>query len=397
MRILFVTPYYIPAYGFGGPVKVVADLARSLRKQGHEVTIATTDALDLHRRIAVKEDVIEGTTVHYFPNITTEAALRWNIYWPRGFRSWLAGHIHDFDVIHCHDFFTGLNIVVSDSACKAKVPYIVHPHGALIPIRQHARFTLSKRLWLRFFSKVLRRAAFVVASTEKEREEILANQHVPSSRVVVLPNGLDVEEVGRPLRDERILTHYGIQPNEPVVLYFGRLQFMKGLDISLRSLALIRELPWKYLIVGRDDGERSRLEKLAQQLGIADRILFLGPQFGKNLDRTLGLSALFLFNSRSESFPIAVLQACAAGLPAVLSPECRIPEVQSAQAGIVLTENTPEKTAQALRELLMDPERRLAMSQAGQRLVKEVFSLERVIDACLDLYQKSGVARMHTV
>lgn len=387
MRILFVTPYFVPAWGFGGPVKVVYDLAKSLHSRGHRVTVATTDVLDRTTRVGKDRDIVDGIEILYFRNISNTAAFRWNLYLPQGFGRWIKEHVQEFDIIHCHDLFTGLNVTVSAVAKRAGVPYILHPHGALIPARQDARFTFVKGLWLRAFHSVLDGAARVVSSTERERQEIISNQGVSGDRVVVIPNGLDTASVHRLLRSEDARARTGIRPGEYAVVYFGRIQFIKGIDISLRALALIRDLPWRFLIVGRDDGEVARLEALSKELGILDRVHFLGPKFGAELDEVLGFSELFLFNSRSESFSIAVLNACAAGLPVVLGPECRVPEVEEWNAGVVVSENTPIATAEVLRPLLPDALRLASMGTAGQRLIKEVFSLDRIVDRFLLLYQ----------
>lgn len=386
MRILLVTPYFIPAWGFGGPVKVVADLATELHHRGHHVTVATTDVLDAKKRIHISDDVLDGVPVKYFRNISTTAAFRWNVYAPRGFASWLKKNIQQFDVIHCHDFYTGLNVAVSRVASKAGVPYVIQPHGALIPIRQQAKFSWIKKLWLRMYPEVFGQASQVLASTIKEQQEIHQWQNVPIDRITVLPNGLDAASVGRPAARNDVRRQFGLSAKDFVVLYFGRIQYIKGVDISLQALAEIQDVPWKYIVVGRDDGQQEMLKTLSVTLGIADRVQFVGPKFGNELNQLLGISDVFLFNSRSESFPIAVLNACAAGLPAILSPECRLPEVEAVGAGVILSANTPSETARILRQLLPDMARRKMMSQAGPRLITEKFSLNRVVDQCLEIY-----------
>jgi len=386
MRILLVTPYYIPAWGFGGPVKVVSDLALALKKLDHDVTVATTDILDQHHRIPKHTDVIDGIPVYYFRNWSTTAAFRWNVYTPRNFSKWLEEHVTEFDVIHCHDFYTSLNVTVSRVAKRAGVPYLVQPHGALIPIRSTARFSWFKRVWLIIHARVLRDASKVIASTTLEQQEIHDFQGVDFSRLACIPNGLSAASVGRPVANPTVRKQFGIHSNEHVILYFGRIQYIKGIDISLRSLALLKDLAWKFIIVGRDDGQKAILEKLAKELGISQRVIFVGQKFGQALDKCIGISDVFLFNSRSESFPIAVLNACAAGLPVVLSPECRVPEVEDFGAGIVLAQNSPECTAEAIRAIIPDARRRDVMSAAGLRLIRQKFSLEKVVSQYVKVY-----------
>lgn len=387
MKVLLVTPYYIPAWGFGGPVKVVSDLALALNQLGHHVTVATTDILDKDQRISKHTDIIDGIPVYYFRNRSTVAAFRWNLYSPRGFSKWLGEHVTEFDVIHCHDFYTSLNVTVSRVAKHAGVPYLLQPHGALIPIRKSARFSWLKQAWLTIHARVLRDAAKVIASTTIEQQEIHDFQGVDFSRIACIPNGLSNASIGHPVSNPTERKQLGINPNEHIILYFGRIQHIKGIDISLRSLALLKDPPWKFIIVGRDDGQKVILEKLAEELGISQRVIFVGQKFGQALDKLIGISDVFLFNSRSESFPVAVLNACAAGLPVVLSRECRVPEVEDFGAGVVLVQNTPKCTAETLQPLLSDVPRRTFMGEAGQRLVREKFSLELIVKQYVGLYR----------
>ncbi len=387
MRILLVTPYYIPAWGFGGPVKVVSDLARELVKAGHQVTVVTTDAFEATRRISQTKDQIEGYTVLYFRNLNAWAAVRLNAYLPQGFARWLRRHIREFDVIHCHDYYTGLNAIVARIAPVAHVPFVVQPHGALISTRIQARFGWVKRWWLRRNRAVAKQAARIIASTDRERQELITTLDLPRDRVVVIPNGLDERAVKTLRPDERRRNQLGVQPSERVILYFGRIQYIKGVDITIEALARLKDIPWRFVLVGRDDGELTKLQDQARRLGVIDRLMFMGPQFGTDLKSLMSFSDVFVFNSRSESFPIAVLNACAAGLPMVLSPECRLPEVGEWKAGIVLTENTPEQTVNALRQILSDPTLQSTMRQSGQRLVRKKFTLRNVVSMCLELYR----------
>jgi glycosyltransferase involved in cell wall biosynthesis len=386
VKILFVTPYFVPAWSYGGPVKVVFELARNLQRKGHEVTVVTTDVFDKHARHPERSAEIDGIQVRYFPNVSNTLAFRFNAYLPRGFARWCEQHLREFDVIHCHDFYTALNVTVARLAPQYGVPYIVQPHGALNPDRRKAKFSFIKKIFLRAFKNVLLSAASIIASTDFEKEESIGSA-VPSCRekTLVIPNGLDVSQLSTPHKGMEVHRKLGIGKNEKMLIYFGRIQYIKGIDITLRALALV-DLPFKFLILGRDDGMLPKLKNLVNTLGLTDRVIFHEPTFGQAMKDILSSADLFLFNSRSEALPMTVLDAAAAGLPSILSPYCHVPEVATYGAGIVLEENSPKATASAIKQYFSSTIEPGETQERCHRMIVEKFNLEPITARFLHLY-----------
>lgn len=390
MKILLVTPYFVPAWTFGGPVKLVYELAVRLQAQGHQVTVATTDALTAQRRHDKQMDTMSGVEVIYFRNLNNWLAARMNAYIPLGFSSWCKKHLAEYDVVHCHDLFTWLNVVISREAPKRNIPFLIQPHGALNAVRVKSRMSWLKNMYLSMFRSVLARASIIVTSTTGERDqEIGTIDPAYLKKTQVVTNGLDVSQLQMPDRQSPVRKEFGITNDQPMILYFGRLQYIKGLDISLRALALVKDIPWKYVIVGHDEQVVTELKTLAINLGIADRVFFVGSTFGARMKAILAAADLFLFNSRSEGLPMAVLDACAAGLPSILSADCHVPEVGEFGAGIVLEHNTPEQTAEALRKYFLHPEHIPAKQQQCHEVIRQVFNLDKVAQRYVSLYQQS--------
>ncbi|OGD96108.1 hypothetical protein A3F02_00355 [Candidatus Curtissbacteria bacterium RIFCSPHIGHO2_12_FULL_38_9b] len=389
MKILFVIPYFAPAWSFGGPVKVVYDLSKEFIRQGHEVTVATTDVLTPKRRHDKKNDLLDGINIVYFKNISNFLAYKANLYLPIGFRAWLKKNIRNFDVIHSHDLYSGLNVAVSKIAPKFYTPFIIQPHGALNEIRMNARMKTPKALFLKIFANILKLSSIIIVSTDAEKNnEISRISEVLTRKTYVVPNGLNIGQLSLPKLNPKLRLRLGLKPEEKMIIYFGRIQFIKGLDISLKALALIKNIPYKFIVIGRDEGTLSSLKELAEEFQIKDRIIFLGPIFGKELSEHLGAADLFLFNSRSESLPMAVLDACAASLPVVISANCNLPEVEIFGAGIVLKENTPEETARAIITYFSNPASSIVMRQECHKLITDHFNLTTIAKQYLTLYKQ---------
>lgn len=391
MKILLVTPYFVPAWSYGGPVKLVYELALQLQKSGHQVTVVTTDVLDRTKRYSESSAVLEGVQVHYFKNISNTLAYRFNAYLPRGFKQWCRAHVHEYDVIHCHDAYTWLNVVIAREATRQGKPYFIQPHGALNATRVAARLRLAKKLFLSTFSFVLQRASGIIVSTQAEKDiEVARLDPGLVAKTSVVTNGVDTSQITPPIHDPILRQELGIQPDELFILYFGRLQQIKGIDISLEALALLPDVPWKFVIVGRDEGEQAGFEQQIAHHHLQDRVQFLGTVFGPRMKALLAAADVFLFTSRSEGLPMAVLDASAAGLPSILSAACNVPEVGEHGAGIVVSENTPTNVATALRTFKSQtPTERQRMQSRAHDLIREKFNLTLVTQQYLHLYQQA--------
>ncbi|TAN58444.1 glycosyltransferase [Patescibacteria group bacterium] len=387
MRILFTVPYFAPAWSFGGPVKVVYDLCKEFIRLGHEVTVATTDVLTVEKRHNKKTDLLDGINVVYFKNISNFLAYKANLYLPIGFRAWLKKNIYHYNIIHCHDLYSGLNVHVSQVAPKFRVPFIVQPHGALNEIRMNAQMKTPKILFLKIFANILKLSSAIIVSTNTEKNnEINRISQTLARKTHVVPNGLNTSQLTQSKPNPALRSRLRFKPDEKMIIYFGRIQYIKGLDITLRALALIKDIPYKFVIIGRDEGALSLLKELAENLCIKDRVIFFESMFGKDLSEYLETADLFVFNSRSESLPMAVLDACAAALPVIISSDCNLPEVEIFGAGIVLKNNTPEDTAEAIRRYFKEPKKQIIMRQKCHSLIANYFNLTTIAKQHLTLY-----------
>jgi len=168
MKILEVIPYFIPAYSYGGPVKVCFDVSKELVRRNHSVTVVTTDTLDEKKRIKKLEEEADGIKIIRFRNVSNWMAKKLNGYLPLGFYLWTKSNIKKFDFVHCHDFFTLQNIIVSYFCKKYNVPFVIQPHGSLSSVRKNARFSFVKKIFLKIFFNVLKNSKNIIALTENE-------------------------------------------------------------------------------------------------------------------------------------------------------------------------------------------------------------------------------------
>jgi glycosyltransferase involved in cell wall biosynthesis len=174
----------------------------------------------------------------------------------------------------------------------------------------------------------------------------------------------------------------------PVVLYAGRLRTRKGVAVLLEAFARLRtERPEALLVLAGDGEQRPALEAQARRLGIAAAVHFLGAQPRDAMSARYAAADLFCLPSLYEGFPLAILEAMAAGLPVVATAVAGVPEaVDHGVTGLLVPPEDAAALARALGELAADPERARRMGEAGRRRVETEYAIPRVAAAYLELW-----------
>jgi glycosyltransferase involved in cell wall biosynthesis len=222
------------------------------------------------------------------------------------------------------------------------VPYSLTLHDLKILDLQHT--PMSRRLiGQKIVGEGARGAAVVIAVSEALREELLSRWRIDPERVVVVRNGAD---------------HLGLLPRAAdaargSLLYVGHLEPRKNVSLLVRALAQDRELP-PLELAGESAGEEGeRLRALASELGVSDRVRFLGLQSDEELARLYAAAACFVMPSRREGFCIPVAEAQRAGVPVCVA---RTPVLLETSGNAPSFDpDDPAECARAIRECLSTP------------------------------------------
>ncbi|MCY3581637.1 MAG: glycosyltransferase [Chloroflexi bacterium] len=389
MHILQLTPYYAPAYAFGGVVRAVEGLAGALAARGHRITILTTDALDQGRRFAGPLEETHGDIrIVRCRNASVWLRGRLNLSTPRGLRGAAKTILPDVDLLHLHELRTAENLLVAPVAAELRVSIALSPHGTLNLNTGRSRL---KRGWDGLLSRrLLPRINHIIALTETEQREAerlwarLGASRPPASSVI--PNGVNLREFASTPAAADFRARFGLG-TAPTVLYLGRLQARKGVDVLLRAFLAADVVDSRLLIAGPDEGMLRTLRRLAAG---DKRIVFAGYLDASERLSALGAADVFALPAIGEGQSIAVLEALAAGLPVALSPGCNMNEVAVAEAGFV-TQATVAAFADKLRVLLRDELLRQQMGAAARQLARERYSWARVAAELERVYMDLGL------
>ncbi|AKM82210.1 MAG: glycosyl transferase group 1 [Berkelbacteria bacterium GW2011_GWE1_39_12] len=382
-KILFVIPYFAPAWSYGGPVRVTFDFAKELTRMGNSVTVVTTDVLDSKQRNKKLREKIEGIQVIRFKNFNNKLAKNFNLYIPVGMKKWLDLNIKNYDVIHIHEFFTYQSIITGRICHKLNKKYVFQPHGSLFSAARKSKFYTIKNFIIKRFASLALNSSAVIVLNEKEKKGVLEILPQIKSKIEIVPNGLDLSEYWN-IKPADVRKSYGIPHKDKIIVFIGRIHRQKGLDISLKVLSKIKDrLSFTFLIIGPDEGERANIERLARRLGLQDRIIFTGLLSGIKKLEILKSADLSLLNSRSEGLPTSLLESAALGLPIVCSLESNLPTVEKFKAGFVVKGES--KAAESIKIILKDGNLHSKLSKNALKLA-ESYNIKDLAIILKDIY-----------
>jgi glycosyltransferase involved in cell wall biosynthesis len=377
MRILQLVAYYPPAWGYGGPPRVMYSLARALVGRGHAVTVYTTDAWDETRRVPERERDLDGVRVVSFPNLSNSLAWRRKTFWPVGLIPRLRASAHEFDVAHISAVRSLLHARLHRTL-RRRLPYVIDAHGAMPRPAGWRRFPALAwdPLILRPF---LRDAAVLLAQTPHEGD--LYRAHLPDGRIEQLPLPLDLHELDRHRPAGTLRTRLGIGPDTLLMLFLGRIERRKGVDFLVRGFAEFARratVDARLALVGRDAGALAEVLAVIAALGLNGKATFVGPMYDEaRLAAYADADVFVLTPPYWEETSLAALEAAASGVPCVMTPQAEIPGLATAGGCLTVPFGDVPALATAL-ERLAAPERRREHGMAAAAHVRSTFAAEAV-------------------
>lgn len=372
MKILQVAPAYYPAISIGGPIFSMLALAKLLNRHHVLDTLTTPLGLsNIDRAKVVYDDrgrspCGSGRIVYKryygYPHFTFSP----------GTADWLNKEIRNYDLAIMHGVWN-FPIIAAAHICQEQgVPFVLFPHGTLLPERVALRATAQKELLLDIcLRRLLSKAARVVFTTEYEVQKTATafGLHV---RPFVVPNIVDASEFASLPPRGLFREQHGIAAATQVILFFGRIARVKGIDFAIRALARMRRHGRDVVLViagGDDEHHKADLQKLAADLRVEDGIIYTGMLNREQAKKAMVDSNVFVLSSLSENFGMAVVEAMLSGLPVVISENVGVaPDLAKAEAGMVVPLDPDAKAlTEALSELLDDEPLSRSLAERGRR------------------------------
>jgi glycosyltransferase involved in cell wall biosynthesis len=362
MRIVYILTR---ADEIGGAQVHVRDLATALHSSGHEVSVLAGSAGSLSDQL-----VERGVPFEVVP-----ALVRPIVPWKDALAVWQLRSILRRlrpDLVSVHTSKAGwLGRVAAKSS---GIPVVFTAHGWA--------FTEGRGAASRRFYTLAERAAAPLADqiiTVSEYDRILALAHriAPPQKIMRIYNGVVDRAAGSPAR-------HGAEV--PGIVMIGRFAAPKDHLTLLRALGQLRGLRWRLDLVG-DGHMQAEAIALADTLGIADRVRFLGER--PDVSAVLAEADIGVLISNWEGFPRSILETMSAGLPVVASDVGGISEaVQEGETGFLVPRSDERRLTERLRLLISSAEACQRLGAAGRRRYEKEFRFERMFEQTVAVYQR---------
>lgn len=377
MRVLHITPYFAPAFRYGGPPRSILGLCRALIAEGVDVEVFTTTANGDQPLPASPDGTdYEGIRVRYFP-------LGWpQRYWrAKGLTAALRISATSADLVHIHGLWNMTSWCGASCSRAGDIPYIVSPRGMLQPEAMRRHRTSKTAAYWAVERRNLGSCALLHATSDVERRQ-LERYGRP---IALIPNGV-TSVCATPSSINAFRERASVGPNDDVVAFLGRLHPIKRLDLLADAFAMVHQTnpSAKLVIAGPDeDGYGRRIAPLFAPVSAATR--WVGALDAEEIGALFAISRVLVHCSDSESFGMSIAEALAAGVPVVATSRSGWTELQTVGGGYSVEQDVAA-IASAVRNVLDDPDPG-ATRQRAREWARRTFAWDSIARAMCDTYE----------
>ena len=298
-----------------------------------------------------------------------------------------------YDLLFSHYWLSGEVACLLRPHLATGWAHVAHTLGLVKNRTLAAGAAPEPALRIRVEGEIARQADLLIASTNDESSELVNAYGADPDRVFVVPPGVDLS-MFQPIERAEARRTLGYGPGR-LLLFVGRLERLKGVEVAIRALSLLRDRAHddvRLLVVGEDsrDGvgsEKERLKTVATEVGVRDRVDFLGSVAHHELPFFYSAADVCVMPSYSESFGLVGLEAQACGTPVVGSGVTGLRSVvRDEVTGYLIDSHDPAAYAERIGRLLNNPELAQQMGRRG-RLLAQRFSWSRTADRLADLFE----------
>ncbi len=371
MNILQITPFFKPSWESGGVVRVVYELSKELNKNGHQITVFTTNRSVVP--INVKPNrltYIDGMRVYYFDNLRRFIPFLTIPVIPYFLPFIARKEIKNFDIIHMHEYRSLLSVIIYYYARKFNVPYIVQAHGSAFQKigKEHMKIAFDKLIG----NKILANSIKLIAVSNSEIKQYkLLNQD--SSKIVKIPNGINTEILIDQKGNEQFRKKYCIPENYKIILYLGRLDKRKGIDFLISAFYKVKQFRDDVVLViaGTKNRYFHVLYTQIQYLNINADVRFTGNLSEKEKINAYLAADILVYPSTFEIFGLVPFEAILCNTPVIVTDDCGCGDIiNEAEAGLLVKYGDIDDLREKILYLLSNPEKGEIFVKNGKNYIR---------------------------
>ncbi len=319
-----------------------------------------------------------------------------------GINAFAAAKNIKYDLIHSHYWLSGL--AAHELAQNWHTP-VIHMFHTLALLKNQIAKTpeeLEGEVRIQGEREVIRMADKIVAATQNEQKHLEDLYAAPAEKIEIIPPGVDTARF-YPIPEDEAKEFVGIPKDERMLLYVGRIEPLKGIDILIRAIARLKSSDvlsncphYLYIIGGEPDAEEGsmnremqRLQDLCKELGVGDLVLFLGKRDQDTLQYYYSAAEVVVMPSHYESFGMVALEAMACGTPVVATQVGGLQHlVQNGKTGFTVPNDNVNILEERLTQLICKQELRQEMSQNSITYARS-YAWDVITPRIVDLYLRT--------
>lgn len=390
MKIALACPASLPATQFGGILFLCVDIARELAKSAHDVTIYTTD-LDFANN--------PNTFSKKLPRLESHDGFKINrshVWF--SFRLFYVnpGMYYQMtrdkaDIIHTIGIRSFQSFVAALVSKRHKIPLVISDQGGLTTHPDLKKGGITRKILYRLQSPIVKfiinQATKISVANEYEKEIFLT--YAPSSKIVIIRNGVSLETL-RPTGID-FKKKYAI--TDRFILFVGRFNKVKGIDILLHAWSEIKssdEIQNKKLVImGVDFGYESEMLKMIKQLGVTDKVIVIKKPPREDVIAAYEACEFLVLPSRWELSPLTPLEGFVFKKPVVSTKTHGIPyTIKDGENSILVEPENSHQLSLAILKLIRDDKMRYEYGLAGYNFVNDVCNSKTMAKNTLKLYEE---------
>jgi len=359
-----------------GIERISAELADAVAKRGHEVHFhcvrwmdVSSPAVQFHRVRTI--DLANSSRILSY-------AVSVGLDLKRG----------RYDVTHSYGGVVGCDVITAQSCHRAGLKIAKALKGEIIRTNVNLGIADRIRLYLEYQNFARRQYRKVIACSTLVKSELMEHYRVPESDIVVVANGVDVEEFhphNRELFRNDIRSEYRIGKEEILLLFVGHEFARKGLEAAIRSLPILKQQAIKLLVCGGDNPQP--FQQLAVKLGVDQQVIFAGAQ--TDMKRYYAAADIFVLPTLHEAFGLVITEAMASGLPVIVSKNsgAAIDVIEDGKDGLLVSDpRNPEEVAEKVQLLVEEPSLRTRIGKQAREKVMG-YSWDICVQKVLKVYE----------
>ena len=390
MKIGLVCPASLPATQFGGILFLALDLARETAKLSHDVVIYTTDLDFANNATTFNKKLPREESIEDFTIKRSHTWLRYSLYFinPGIYFQLLRDSP---DIIHTIGIRSFQSFIAALISKQKKIPLVIADQGGLTTHPELKHGSLLKKFFIKlqspFIKFIINQSTKIIAANEYEKKIFL--EFTSSSKIEIVRNGINLDILNN--KTKNFKKKYKL--NTPYILFIGRFSYIKGIDILLNAIKILKDdnklLNIKFVIMGVDFGYQKQMYKIINEFDLENHILIIKNPSREDVLGGYAESEFLVLPSRWELSPLTPLEGFAFKKSVISTNIHGIPStIKNDYHGILVESENSKQLAKCILELLNNKEKLISFGLAGYKMIVDECNSVKMASNILSIYEK---------